>query len=158
MQADSNLSHIFPAFREKVVRITAYINAYLAKHHPGMTAKVIEGFRPQARQVELWFKGRNKSGKIVSKKDVVTYKNGTSNPSDHQKALAVDFGIFQGGKYIEEPPADVWAQLQHAAHVEGVESGSDWKTFVDAPHVAWNTSDKNTYALAKAWKKTQELV
>ena len=152
MKADRNLDHIYPPLKAKVLRIAAYLKAYLDKNHPGYEARVIEGFRSRARQVELYAQGRTKPGSIV------THKNGTTNPSDHQSAMAVDFGIFWNGRYVEEPHRDIWAQLQHAAHVEGLESGLDWKTFKDAPHVAWPRKDREAYKKAEAWKKSAGLV
>lgn len=152
MTPDRDQSHLFPVFRLQIGLVAAYLNAYLAKNHPGMSAKVIEGFRPQARQKELYAQGRTKPGKIV------THKNGTTNPSNHQSALAVDFGIFKDGKYIEEPPQDIWEQLQHAAHVQKLVSGLDWTGFKDAPHVEWDTDDHDTYDAAHEWKASVGLV
>lgn len=162
MNADASTLHIWPEFREKLAACLVYLNTYLSVHHPGYSAKMIEGFRSTARQKELYAEGRTTPGPGATKDNplgsTVTQKNGTTNPSNHQSAMAGDIGIFKNGKYIEEPPSDIWAQLQHAAHVNGLTSGSDWHGFVDQPHLEWPHTDIAAYKEARVWKQQNGLV
>jgi len=151
--ADRDLNHLYPAFSKKVQAAVAEMNRFLSVHYPQYTCKVIEGYRSTARQKELYAQGRTKPGRIV------TYKNGTSNESNHQSSLSVDLGIFiaKNGAYVEEPPAQVWNYWGHCVRAQGLEWGGDWKSFKDMPHAEWPTSDKKVYFLARAWQVLQKL-
>ncbi len=147
MTPDRNTNHLYLPFRSKVLGIVEELTAWCAVHWPGHTAAIAEGFRSTARQQELYAQGRTTKG------DIVTEKNGTTNPSNHQSCLAADIvGVTAKGELTWDCPKEFWEYLQHLAHLQGLTSGSDWKTFKDAPHVEWPTSDRATYQSAAAWK------
>lgn len=152
MQPDRSLDHLYPAFASKVRDILDEATTWCEVHYPGHTAALAEGYRSTQRQQELFAQGRTAPGQVV------TEKNGTTNPSNHQSCLAADI-VPQSNLGLEWPPDDhpFWAYLQHLAHTEGLTSGSDWHSFVDRPHVEWPESDTATYQDAKDWKMAQGL-
>ena len=147
---DRNLDHLYPEFRAKVKAIVKDGNAWCKKHRPGHSILMTEGFRTKERQQELYAQGRTAPGQKV------TQKNGTTNPSKHQSALAADFVLVSPTMSIWGDE-EFWAYLGHLARKYGLTWGGDWRTFNDKPHVEWPASDKTTYAAAKAWKKTAGL-
>jgi peptidoglycan L-alanyl-D-glutamate endopeptidase CwlK len=151
MQADRDLSKLYPAFREKVEAILDQFKPWCAIHFPGHDAALAEGYRSTQRQQELYSQGRTTPGPIV------TQKNGTTNPSNHQSCLAADIAFTTPNGLTWDVPESAWQYLQHLAHLEGLTSGSDWKSFKDEPHVEFPTSDHATYDLAKVWKAKQGL-
>lgn len=152
MSVDRNPAHLYPAFSAKVQAIVSEMNAWCEKNWVGRGAMIAEGFRTTGRQQELYRQGRTTPGQIV------TEKNGTSNPSNHQSCLAVDIVGSKNGNPTWDCPKAFWDYLQHCAHVHGVTSGSDWVTFKDQPHVEHPTSDKATYTAARKWKADQKLI
>ncbi|RYG38676.1 M15 family peptidase [bacterium] len=143
----STYSELYPDFADKVEAIVAEMNRWCDKKWPGRKAKMSEGYRTTARQQELYAQGRTKPGSIV------TQKNGTTNPSNHQSRLAADLvGVTPEGKLTWDCPEAFWAYLGHLARKYGLDWGGDWKSFPDRPHVEWRTSDRAMYTKAKAWK------
>ena len=132
--------------------ILAEVLAYCTKHCPEYKPAIVEGFRTTKRQKELYAQGRSKPGKIV------TGKNGTTNPSNHQTCLAADVAFLRSGVFRWDVPNDLWEYLGHCARAQSLTWGGDWKTLVDRPHIEWPTDDKKTYAKAKIWKKAVGLV
>lgn len=143
---DRNLAHLYPAFAAKVQKITKEMTAWCDVHVTGYSSAVAEGFRSVARQQELYAQGRTTPGQIVTEKDGVT------DPSNHQSSLAADLAFMHRGQLTWDVPEAAWQYLQHLAHTEGLTSGSDWKTFKDMPHVEWPTTDHATYAAAHQWQ------
>lgn len=122
---------------------------WCAVHMPGYTSALAEGFRTTARQQELFAQGRTAPGAIV------TQKNGTTNPSNHQSCLAADIAFARGGKLTWDVEREAWEYLQHLAHAENLTIGSDWITFTDKPHIEWPTTDTHKYEEARKWKVSQ---
>jgi len=149
---DRDPNHLYPEFRAKFFSAMEEMANWLSIHKPGYGIQIIEGFRSTARQKELYAQGRTTPGAIV------TQKNGTTNKSNHQSALAADVGIFKGKSYIEDPEARIMDYWGHCLRAQGLVWGGDWKTFKDYPHCEWPTTDKATYAKAKQWMKEQGLV
>lgn len=151
MPADRNLAHLAPGFREKVEAIIKELDRWCSIHRPGTHALMIEGFRTSAYQQELYAKGRTKPGEIV------TYRNGTTNPSNHQSSLAADIVIatrLHGT--INWGDLEFFAYLGHVARANGLVHGGDWKR-PDLPHIEWPESDKATYKKAREWQKVNGL-
>lgn len=148
---DRDLSHLYPPFANKVSAALVDLNLFVAKNYPGHEVKIIEGYRSEERQKELYAQGRTKPGRIV------TYKNGTTNESNHQSSMSVDLGVFKGGKYLENPPSAILSYWGHCARKQGLEWGGDWKSFKDTPHVEWPTSDKISYFKARVWQFINKL-
>jgi len=151
MPIDRDPNHLYPAFREKIEMILSEVEAYCVKHCPEYKPGIVEGFRTTKRQKELYAQGRTTKGKIV------TNKNGTTNPSNHQSALAVDVAFKRSGAFRWDVPNDLWEYLGHCARAQGLTWGGDWKTLVDRPHIEWPTADNATYTKAKDWKKSTGL-
>lgn len=90
----------------------------------------ISGTRSCAEQNALFAQGRTKAGKKVT--------NAKCGESNHNFGIALDFGVFDGGRYLDndEPTRArrVHAAVGEIAARHGVEWGGNWVTFVDAPH------------------------
>lgn len=108
---DNKLEHLYPDFSSKIKTILEDLNHWCSVHMKGYTATMVEGFRSQARQEELYAQGRTKPGNIVTK------KNGTTNPSNHQSCLAADIAFLHNGKLTWNVEREAWEYLQHLAHV-----------------------------------------
>lgn len=152
--SDRNLDHLYPDFREAYVKVLRDMIVYLDKNHPGLSCKLVEGFRSAAYQHEIWQKGRDSNGNVIG----TTYTNcdGYKNKSNHQSSLAADIGIFRGKEYLGDPPQSVMAYYGHLVRKHGLAWGGNWKK-PDFPHAEWKPSDRNLYAKARAWQKTQGL-
>jgi peptidoglycan L-alanyl-D-glutamate endopeptidase CwlK len=145
---------LFPAFRDRYVQALADLTAYLDKHHPGMTCKLIEGFRTASYQNELYQKGRTTPGPIVTNRD------GHVKRSNHQSSLAADVGVFKdgGAVYVDEPGEEIMKYYGHCLRAHDLKWGGDWKgSLVDEPHGEWDEADSQTYADARAWQATVGL-
>lgn len=99
----------------------------------------------------LYAQGRTKPGKIV------TQRNGTTNPSNHQSSLAADFAMKSKHGPIVWNDDAFWDYLGHCARAAGLTWGGDWKSPVDKPHIEWPESDSLTYQRAANWKRAQGL-
>lgn len=152
MPSDRNPLHLWPAFWARYSAVLGDLNAYLIAHHPGFTAKLIEGFRTAEYQHELYQKGRGAPGQIV------TYKDGYHNKSNHQTGMAADVGIFKGAAYIDEPAVDVNNYYGHLLRLRGLKWGGDWTGFKDLPHGEWDTTDHDSYDAAAKWLKSEGLI
>lgn len=148
---DRSLFHLYPEFSEHVKLILAEMNGWCVKHWPGHTAAVAEGFRTTERQQELYAQGRSKPGSIV------THKNGTTNPSNHQTGLAVDVVGYGTEGFTWSCPPEFWVYLGHCARSHGLEWGGDWESFKDLPHIEHPSHDYKTYQAARDWKKHRGL-
>ena len=159
---DRSLDHLYPDFASKVRDILDELSAWCAVHWPGHTAALAEGYRSARRQAVLYNLGRtvrNPDGASAAKPlgDIVTDKNGTTNPSNHQSALACDIVAHGKGGLTWDCPAAFWQYYGHLVRAQGLVWGGSWKTLVDLPHCEMPTTDKATYAAARAWVKTQGL-
>ncbi len=79
---------LHPAFREKVNRLIAALAA------EGLPFRPFEGFRTPVRQDWLYQQGRTRPGAVVTK--------ARAWESYHQYGLAVDFVLYQNGKWSWE--------------------------------------------------------
>lgn len=141
--ADRNLDHLYPPFRSKVNAILIGLDVYSHKHMPGYEWKVTDGFRTVKEQQRLFAK--------VPK---VTHRDGVRKKSTHQYGLAVDICPFKDGHPDYNISGDHWDYLAHLARSQGLDSGKDWQSFTDKPHIEWKPQDILTYR--KAWRLVQE--
>lgn len=82
---NNDLSLLHPVFREAVIKVEMILNA------EGIPFKIFEAFRFPERQQDLFAQGRTKPGGIVTHaKPWYSY---------HQYGLAVDFVLFEDGKW-----------------------------------------------------------
>lgn len=96
----------------------------------GVTIEVISGLRSWAAQAALYAQGRTKPGRIVTK--------ARPGSSWHNYGLAIDLGLFKGGKYLDSAnPAyadKLYAIIGKIAAKHGVEWAGTWKSFQETPH------------------------
>jgi len=125
-------SEVQPTFR----KLTAIAKRTAARY--GCEAKVISGHRTYEEQAELYAKGRTAPGPRVT--------NARPGYSNHNFGVAVDFGIFSEGDYLDgKQPGltkKIYRIINNVAETEGlnVEWGGSWKGgFVDPPHFEYIT-------------------
>lgn len=108
---------------------------------------IVQGVRTEAEQRELYSWGRTKKNPNTGKMTIVTYKNGTTNKSNHQKkadgyGYAVDLYPFFLGK-VQVNHKDTINRLKNIAdHIlevskkQGVQIkwGGNFKKPYDPPH------------------------
>jgi peptidoglycan L-alanyl-D-glutamate endopeptidase CwlK len=109
----------------------------------------ISGHRSWEKQDELYAqphdgKDNDGDGRIDEADEKVT--NAQGGESNHNFGIAVDFGVFCGGFYMDGGDAIHAATAKHvheacAVHARalGLEWGGDWKGFKDYPHYEMRT-------------------
>lgn len=92
----------------------------------GLRPEIVEGYRSQERQNELYEQGRTKPGEIVTQ---------TRN-SMHTKGMAVDIAqLDEKGELTYKPnPPDFWDRMGAIGRSLGLNWGGDWSSFKDRPH------------------------
>jgi len=101
-----------------------------------LTVKVISGLRTWDEQTALYAKGRTKPGNIVTR--------APAGYSNHNYAVACDFGLFRGNDYLDgsdpEYARKFYKMVFDSAKSNdlNMEWGGDW-TFVDNAHFQWIT-------------------
>lgn len=123
-----NIATLDPLARPKFEKFHRLAQATAADL--GCSYVMIGGNRTWAEQDALYAIGRTKPGNHVTKA-----KGGQSN---HNFGIAGDFGVFQGGRYLDDTNPALAAKVhkacsEHAAAC-GLEWGGSWKTFKDLPH------------------------
>jgi peptidoglycan L-alanyl-D-glutamate endopeptidase CwlK len=96
----------------------------------GIRIKVISGTRTYAEQDALYAKGRNASGVVVRRNDVVT--NAKGGYSNHNFGIAFDVGVFEGSRYLADSPK--YKAVGVLGEQLGLEWGGNWTSIVDQPH------------------------
>lgn len=138
-----NLAGLNKKFRVKAEAFLAAAQPILAKH--GVTAEVISGLRSWQQQAALYAQGRTKPGRIVTK--------ARPGSSWHNYGLAIDLGLFAGGKYLDEAaPAraeKVYRDLGALAATMGLEWAGTWKSFPEGPHFQWTAGQTVAQLRAK---------
>ncbi len=123
-----NLASLNRKFR---VQAEAFLAASqpIAERHK-ITIEVISGLRSWAQQNALYAQGRTKPGRIVTK--------ARAGSSWHNYGLAIDLGLFAGGKYLDSSDprrADrIYAELGKLAASMGIEWAGTWTSFTETPH------------------------
>lgn len=116
-------------------KFKAQAEAFLAACEPicerhGISIEVISGLRSWAQQSALYAQGRTKPGPIVTK--------ARAGSSWHNYGLAIDLGLFAGGKYLDSADpkrADrIYRELGALAASMGIEWAGNWKSFPEGPH------------------------
>jgi peptidoglycan L-alanyl-D-glutamate endopeptidase CwlK len=123
-----NLAGLNKKARAKLEPFVVAAQAAMAAH--GVTVEVISGLRSWAQQSALYAQGRTKPGKIVTK--------ARPGSSWHNYGLAIDLGLFKGGRYLDgaEPKlaAQLYAELGKIAAGMGIEWAGTWRSFPEGPH------------------------
>jgi len=141
-----NLSGLNEKFRVKAEAFLAAAQPILAKH--GVTAEVLSGLRSWQQQSALYAQGRTRPGNIVTK--------ARPGLSWHNYGLAIDLGLFAGGKYLDDvTPARaqrIYKELGALAATMGMEWAGNWKSFPEGPHFQWTAGFTITQLRAKMEK------
>lgn len=123
-----NLAGLNRKFRAQVEKFLIAAEP-ICEHH-GITIEVISGLRSWAQQAALYAQGRTKPGPIVTK--------ARPGSSWHNYGLAIDLGLFAGGKYLDSADpkrADrIYRELGALAATRGIEWAGTWKSFPEGPH------------------------
>ncbi|MFC5049232.1 M15 family metallopeptidase [Rubritalea spongiae] len=95
------------------------------------------GTRSWHAQDELYAQGRTKPGARVT--------NARAGYSWHNFGVALDFGVFRDGAYLDSDAPELARRVHIAcakhAEVCGLEWGGDWKSFQDIPHYQLKVSE-----------------
>jgi peptidoglycan L-alanyl-D-glutamate endopeptidase CwlK len=138
-----NLSGLNRKFRVKAEAFLTAAQPILTKH--GVTAEVISGLRSWQQQAALFAQGRTKPGRIVT--------NARAGSSWHNYGLAIDLGLFAGGRYLDEAsPARaqrIYRELGALAVSMDMEWAGNWKTFPEGPHFQWTAGQTLAQLRAK---------
>lgn len=90
----------------------------------------ISGHRTWAEQDALYAQGRTKPGNIVT--------NAKGGQSNHNFGIAMDFGVFKDGKYLDSSSPSIAEKVHKAvgaiAGKYGLEWGGEWTSIKDYPH------------------------
>lgn len=139
-----NLAGLNRKFKEQVEKFL-FVAAQPICDHYGITIEVISGLRSWKQQAALYAQGRTKPGRIVTK--------ARPGSSWHNYGLAVDLGLFAGGKYLDSSNpkrADkIYKDLGTLAATRGIEWAGTWTTFTETPHF------QNRYGMTIAQAKAK---
>ena len=117
-----------PKAAQRFVPFIEAAKAEALKH--GVEYIAISGNRTWKEQNEIYKIGRTKPGRKVT--------NARGGQSNHNFGIAVDFGVFQDGKYLDTYNPKLASKVHKAigvlASVYGIEWGGSWKNFKDEPH------------------------
>ena len=98
-----------------------------------VTVEVLSGCRSWRQQAALYAQGRDKPGRIVT--------NAPPGSSWHNYGLAIDLGIFAGGRYLDETAptraARIYRKLAAVAIKREIEWAGNWKSFQEDCHFQW---------------------
>jgi peptidoglycan L-alanyl-D-glutamate endopeptidase CwlK len=126
-----NLSGLNKKFRARAEQFLAAAQLIAERH--GITIEVISGLRTWQQQAALYAQGRTKPGRIVTK--------ARPGSSWHNYGLAIDLGLFAGGRYLDEAAPkraqQIYKELGSLAADMGLEWAGTWKTFPEGPHFQW---------------------
>lgn len=126
-----NIATLEPKAREWFQRI-AIEGTRIAREMGATGYVMISGNRTYAEQDALYAKGRTAGGSVVT--------NARGGYSNHNFAIAGDFGVFSGSSYLDNTNAALASRIHKAvaawvkANVPQIEWGGDWKSFRDEPH------------------------
>lgn len=128
-----NIGTLDAKCRDRFEQLTLVAKATAATF--GCDYVMISGQRSWAEQDDLYARGRTKPGTVVTKA-----RGGYSN---HNFAIAGDYGVFRGKSYLDSTEPKLAAQVHAAVAVHarklGFEWGGDWKSMKDFPHFEIST-------------------
>lgn len=142
--SEERVKKLHPKIRDEVKALIEKSEEGFPKN---MAIRVAQGLRTIAEQDALYYQGRDKTGKVIDKKKVVT--NAKGGKSFHNYGLAIDFALLHdkdGNGTYEELSWDTaqdfdkdgtidWQEVVRVFKDAGYEWGGDWRTIVDRPHV-----------------------
>jgi peptidoglycan L-alanyl-D-glutamate endopeptidase CwlK len=144
-RSQKNLDTLLPKVKPVMEEFVIEAKKHFQQH--GVDCIVICGTRTYAEQDAIYAQGRTKPGPIRTK--------AKAGESRHNFGLAIDLGLFVGGKYLED--SSFYDHIGAiVAKFPTLEWGGSWK-FVDDPHVEYRTG-KTTAQLRELVKKGQAIV
>lgn len=127
-RTERNLATLDPLARGAFRTFTALAKGTAAAM--GCEYVAIAGHRSWEEQDALFARGRTAPGKVVT--------NARGGQSNHNFGIAVDYGVFREGRYLDEDDARAAERVHLACAVHamgcGLEWGGDWKAIKDFPH------------------------
>lgn len=124
---DTKAKAIFLPFIKKAKEVAASM---------GFSYIAISGHRGKEEQNALYAKGRTKPGNIVT--------NATFGYSNHNFGIALDFGVFKNGTYIDDKDSATATKVHKAvakiAGAFGIDAGANWTSIKDYPHFEVKTN------------------
>jgi peptidoglycan L-alanyl-D-glutamate endopeptidase CwlK len=125
---NNDIKLLHPTVREAVIKVEQTLN------DEGIPFKVFEAFRYPERQADLYAQGRTKSGSIVTHaKPWYSY---------HQYGLAVDFVLFENGKWSWDDKTTEKKKWWKRLHELGKKNGLSPLDF-EAPHLQISGTSSN---------------
>lgn len=149
-RSKKNLETLHPDVQEQFRQFL--IEAQALAETRGLEYKVICGTRSWEQQAKIYAQGRTAPGKIVTK--------APPGHSMHNFGLAIDCGVFRGGKYLDESDPKTASSMHKAAgelaKEHGIRWGGNFKSIVDEPHFEIDT--KLSLSQLRDRKKSGEWV
>ena len=125
--SESRLAEVHPLLASKIRQMADTLA------QSGVTIRVTQGYRSWTQQLALWLKGRDRTGAVVDKSQVVT--NAQPGHSWHNFGLAVDVAPMDNtGQPDWDVNHPVWKQIVAVGESLGLVAGAEWRTFPDFPH------------------------
>jgi peptidoglycan L-alanyl-D-glutamate endopeptidase CwlK len=113
----------------------------------------ISGHRTWAEQDALYAQGRTKPGSIVT--------NAKGGQSNHNFGIAMDFGVFKDGKYLDSSNPSTADKVHKAVGViaskYGLEWGGEWTSIKDYPHFEVRTG-LTTFQKRERYSKNNSIL
>lgn len=132
-RSQKNLNSLYEPTRNQFAGFLR--EAQILAGQKGLEYRAICGTRTFEEQAQLYAQGRTKPGKIVT--------NARPGSSFHNFGLAIDCGVFEGGKYLDETnPRKAAAFHREASKLcakHGLRWGGNFKSIVDMPHYELDT-------------------
>ena len=127
----ANIGTLDAKARDRFISFTLLANATAATF--GCQYVMIGGNRTWDEQDALYEQGRSRPGKIVT--------NAKGGQSNHNLAIAGDYGVFRGTAYLDDGSAAdqlLASRVHKACSLQaaecGLEWGGSWKSMADQPH------------------------
>lgn len=123
-----NLATLDPKARDKFQAFIKEAKSIAASY--GYEYIALSGTRNEQEQNSLYAQGRSKPGQIVT--------NAKFGYSSHNFSIALDFGVFKNGQYIDDKNPNESTRIHTAvskiADKHGIDWGGNWVSFKDTPH------------------------
>ena len=119
------ISQLQPAFQEQAAQLI------LRGLAAGLRPEIVEGYRTQERQDELYEQGRSQPGQVVTK----------AKKSMHTQGLAIDIAqLDENGNITYDTTPGFWEQMGAIGKSLGMIWGGDWKSIQDKPHFQYKVN------------------
>jgi peptidoglycan L-alanyl-D-glutamate endopeptidase CwlK len=140
-RSKSKISELQPAEFQKQVE-----QMMLKGLSAGLRPEIVEGYRTQSRQDDLYEQGRSKPGAIVTQ----------TRSSMHTRRMAVDIAQLdaKGNITYNAQPSDFWEKMGAIGRSVGLEWGGDWEKWKDKPHFQY--AKANSIKVEPPAKPTKE--